>query len=763
MNKDIEQLKSTTFAGHRFTRKQLIQIQQTANTFKNLSLRELGHTICEHLNWYTPGGKHKIQLCLTALEEMQEVGLFKLPEKVKQSKGTLKPIEWTSRTDQPSSELSVTLEQLSPLSIQKVTEKEDIELWNEYVARYHYLGYKRPIGTHLRYFIVSQTNEKQILGCLIFSFPVWSLACRDHWIGWDETQRKRHLNLILNNNRFLIFPWVKVRNLASKALSLATKQVAEDWMEHFGYSPVLIETFVDPQKFTGTSYKSANWTFIGKTEGKSGKARENKEAKKQVYVYPLVSNFRDILMNNKKQQEKKKNYKNKQPSTMDINDPFIILWQHIIDIIFNVAQEFDQKWQKRKRIINTMLLILFIFRLVFSKNKQGYGITIVELWEQCQLMNIALPQEKPVAQSAFSNARKKLDEDIFKAINTQVIKKYDSQVNEQRWKGHRLFGVDGTKINLPRQLLNKPYKTPSDNAYYPQGLVSCLYQLKSKIPYDFDLVSHYNERTVALSHLKLLHKQDIVVYDRGYFSYAMLYYHLDAGIEGIFQLQQNNTKVIDEFFQGDQVDNIVELNVSSKQQKEILSKYPDIQYKPLRLRLIKYVYCDTTYVLGTTLLDNKQYQISELCDIYHSRWGIEELYKVSKSLIDVEEFHAYSERGVKQELFAHFVLITLNRIFTNHVEQEVNIEHETSVYEDNLKTDPKFRVNIKNALVIMARQLESLFFQKAKELTGTINNIVQSISFCKQKERPGRQFERSSHKPVKKWKPSKNIPTAKAA
>ena len=141
----------------------------------------------------------------------------------------------------------------------------------------------------------------------------------------------------------------------------------------------------------------------------------------------------------------------------------------------------------------------------------------MELWDQCRVMNIPLPQQKPIAPSAFSTARKKLDESIFRILNTKIISAYESDLGDQHWKGHRLFAVDGSKINLPRQLLNKPYRTPSDHAYYPQGLVSCLYQLKSKIPYDFDLVSHYNERTLALSHLKVLNQQDLVIYDRGYF------------------------------------------------------------------------------------------------------------------------------------------------------------------------------------------------------------------------------------------------------
>jgi hypothetical protein len=127
-------------------------------------------------------------------------------------------------------------------------------------------------------------------------------------------------------------------------------------------------------------------------------------------------------------------------------------------------------------------------------------------------------------------------------------------------------------------------------------------------------------------------------------------------------------------------------------------------------------------------------------------------------LIDVEEFHAQSERGVKQELFAHFVLITLNRIFANHAEDEIN-ERDESLADERIATpQPLFRINIKNALVTMARNLESLFLQQAKWITQTLNHIIDANSFCKQKERPGRKHERVSKKPVKKWRPSKSKP-----
>ncbi len=760
MSQELETLETTTFNGKRFTRKQLAQIQETVDTFSALSRRELGHTLCEHFQWITPKGSHRIQYCLGALEEMEKIGIIKLPAKINNQKHvTQKKIIWTDRTKEQQ-RICCSLDDLMPINVQTVTEKEDILLWNEFVDRHHYLGYRRPIGNHLRYFI-SKKQDGKILGCMLFSSAVLSLPCRDQWIGWSEKDRRKRLNWILNNNRFLILPWIKVKNLASKVLSAITFQIADDWEQYNGYRPVLLETFIDPAKYKGTCYQAANWQYIGKTaEYKSARGWDKKNiSPKDFYVYPLSRDFRSVLNNEKKPAPiaKRLSFPVLSPKhNMSPDDPFIQLWQKIIDLVVNVADEFDQKWQKRKRVLNTMLIILFIFRLVFSKNKQGYGSTIAELWDQCHMMNVSLPQVQPVAPSAFCNARSKLDESIFKTLNTTIIRTYENGWSEYKWNHHRVFAVDGTKINLPRPMRFYGYSTPSDNAYYPQALVSCLYQLKSKIPYDFDLVVHKDERKVALSHLSALRPNDVVVYDRGYYSYAMLYYHIKRGIHAVFRLPNNTHKVINEFMVSNDTDKVVEIEPSPNSQRDIISKNPDIDFVPLKLRLIKYIISGTTYTLGTTLIDSSNYKTEEFADLYHSRWGVEELYKISKVLIDVEDFHGQSERGVKQELFAHFVLITLNRIFANQAEEGFTQKHNnSSIQEENSDTLYKFKVNFKNCLITVARNMESLFIQQAKIVQKTINKIITFISINRQKERPNRTYKRQSMKPIKKWRPSK--------
>jgi hypothetical protein len=754
MHQNIAALESTTFGGKRFTRKQLTDIQTMVERFPALSRRELGHTICENLRWTTPKGAYRIQACLGALAEMEQAGLIQLPAKQAQKKTRQKPIPWTDRTrEQP--QVTGRLDDLTPIRVQPVTEKAQIALWNEFVDRYHYLGYKRPIGAHLRYFMVA--NDQRLLGCLSFSFAVRSLACRDQWIGWNTKTRTRQLNLILNNNRFLLFPWVEVKCLASKVLSTVARQIGEDWQAHHGYRPVLLETFVNPTRFTGTSYLAANWQRIGQTAGATKPDEPQGTSPKDYYVYPLDKDVRAILNEEKKPARPKKDSPAKaavNTPPLSSDDPFIALWQKIIALVIEVAHDFDQRWRKRRRVIDTLLLILFIFRLVFSKNKQGYATTINELWDQCRRMNVPLPQAQPVAASAMANARGKLDEAIFKTLNAHIIRTYEPTLTEDRWQQHRVFAVDGTKMNLPRPLRTAGYRPPSDNAHYPQGLVSCLYQLKTNIPYDFDLAAHSNERTMALSHLCALRADDVVVYDRGYFSYALLYAHYQRRLHAVFRLKKKVYTAIDAFIMGNETDQVIDIEPSLTRQKELQAQFPEIVFIPLRLRLIKYVVAQTTYYLGTTLLDEARYRTEDFADLYHARWGVEELYKISKVLIDVEDFHGQTERGIKQELFAHFVLITLNRIFATKVEAGFSRKDEQSLPTETV--DRRFKVNMKNALVTLARHLEGLFIRQAELVKTTVNAIMDSLSRCRQKERPNRNYKRRSMKPIKKWRPGRS-------
>jgi len=769
----IETLPKTTFSGRRFTRNQLAEVQETVQMFKNLSRQELALTLCEHLNWKNPGGKLKINSCLTMLEKLEAHGIVTLPTKRKTNAPVRRVPAFEKHPDAPT--INDTLDAISPITLQRITSKEDRECFKAYLQTYHYLDYKHPFGSYLAYFVVSEAQQQK-LGCLLFSASAaWALAPRDKWIGWEKKHRQKLLHLIISNDRFLIFPWINVPNLASQVLSLATKQVGDDWVRAYGYRPVLIETFVDTSKFSGTCYRAANWQYLGKTKGRGyfDPKHECKQSIKDIFVYPLESDWRYTLTNFHRVSSLKKKYRNDIQSshTHCVDDAFVALWQKVAKVIRDVAEQYDEKWRVRKRLINSMLLILLIFRLVSSKNSQSYGTTIDELWDSCRRLELPLPQKSTIASSSFCVARNKLDEVVFKSINQKIIDTYAEQGQDDsyRWLGHRIFAVDGSKLNLPRSLVSCGYKVPSGNANYPQGLLSCLYQVKSQMPFDFDLVSHANERTCARQHLQMLKKNDVVVYDRGYFSYLMLHQHSESEIHAVFRLQENSFNVIQDFFAGPQTDIIATIYPSSTVRKELLREHPGLDIVSLQMRLIKYRIGDETFCLGTTLVDRNRYNRQDFIDIYHARWGVEELYKVSKRIFIIEDFHAKSERGVKQEIFAHFALITMNRIFANQADVDLNQPgNPIDTFEQCFNTEQpssnqqmsRVKTNFKNCIHVFTRSMEQLLLLHAK-IKISVVNAFDFIRGRYQKDRPGRSYVRISMRPETKWRSRKKYKKVK--
>ena len=180
---------------------------------------------------------------------------------------------------------------MQPLSVELVSRTEREPLWDRLVREFHYLGYQNLLGHRLKYLALSRGRPVSALG---FSAPALKLRVRDCFIGWSDQQRKQHLGRLANNSRFLIVPWVRVPHLASHVLGLTIKELKKDWQRLFNAELLLLETFVDPRFFKATSYKAANWQFLGKSFGstKQGTGYVYHGVPKEVYVYVLNKNFR---------------------------------------------------------------------------------------------------------------------------------------------------------------------------------------------------------------------------------------------------------------------------------------------------------------------------------------------------------------------------------------------------------------------------------------------------------------------------------------
>jgi len=277
------------YCGRDFKEDEFTWIRKIIADQPELSRKDLSILFCRTFNWFKPDGGTKDMSCRVAMLRMEKDGHFTLPSPRTKHTAPYKKIRTLWTIEQPeinkkAGEFSLELE---------LVDKSGSALWNEFIDRYHYLGYKTLPGAQLRYFIKA---EGHILALLGFGAAAWKTAPRDKHIGWDRATRKKNLHLVVNNARFLILPWVRSKNLGSKILALVSKRISDDWQERYNYRPVLLETFVEKQRFRGTCYKAANWIEVGETcgKGKLGNS-EGEVPTKTVWLYPLCKDFHSRL------------------------------------------------------------------------------------------------------------------------------------------------------------------------------------------------------------------------------------------------------------------------------------------------------------------------------------------------------------------------------------------------------------------------------------------------------------------------------------
>ena len=160
-----------------------------------------------------------------------------------------------------------TLDEVRPLDLRPVVrETREGKLWNEFIARYHYLGYKTLVGAQMRYAVHDRNGWP--VAMLGFSTAAWKLAPRDRFIGWTPRLREKNLPLVVDNPRFLILPWIEIPNLGSHILAIVRRRLPDDWAERYGTTPVLIETFVETPRYTDAVYRASGWLHVGTTQGR---------------------------------------------------------------------------------------------------------------------------------------------------------------------------------------------------------------------------------------------------------------------------------------------------------------------------------------------------------------------------------------------------------------------------------------------------------------------------------------------------------------
>jgi len=280
-----------TYCGRIFSEAELKLIKNLIRDNPKMNRTELSRQVCRLLGWYKPDNGLKDMSCRVAMLRMEKDQLIVLPASQRKKKQILDR-SFTS-VSEPGTPIVQPVQDLN-LSLNLLSSSTESRRWNEYVGRYHYLGFKPLPGAQLRYYVMHQDQWISVLG---FGAAAWQCAPRDQYIGWSHEQRKKNLQLIINNARYLIFPWVQSKNLASKVLSLVSKRIAKDWYARYRYTPVMMETFVEQNRFLGTCYKAANWVRLGETKGrgKLGPSGKISVPIKDIWVYPLDPAFKKVL------------------------------------------------------------------------------------------------------------------------------------------------------------------------------------------------------------------------------------------------------------------------------------------------------------------------------------------------------------------------------------------------------------------------------------------------------------------------------------
>ncbi len=265
---------------------------------------EIARRVCRALDWRNKQGKLKEMGARVALLKLHRAGWVDLPEPSHRNSNG-------NRTERlarapvplpPKQEICCPLHELGTIILRKVETQEESLLWDGMVDRYHYLGHSPLSGAQIRYLI--ESDQTGVLGAIGFGAGAFSLKARDQWIGWSREQCNLRREQVLNNRRFLILPWIKIPNLASHILSRAARQVQRDFETQYGYRPLLLETFVEQDRFNGGCYRAANWIAVGTTSGRGRNDRTRQRDRtrngpplpiKQIWLYPLHRKVRHYL------------------------------------------------------------------------------------------------------------------------------------------------------------------------------------------------------------------------------------------------------------------------------------------------------------------------------------------------------------------------------------------------------------------------------------------------------------------------------------
>jgi len=285
-----------TYRKKNITQDDLAFIRKVIDKHRSKGRSAISRILCEAWDWRQANGHLKDVVCRGLLLHLERSNLITLPPRIIDNNNNATRRRKSSQITleyQPKP-LKVALSQLAPIEFRQVRRTPEEKLFNNLIRQYHYLGYAQPVGEHLKYVVYAGTR---LLACFVFSSAPYAIDSRDNFIGWSNETRERNRHLLAYNSRFLILPWIEVKFLASHLLAKCARQISRDWQNLYNHPVYWLETFVDTEKFSGTCYKAANWTFLGLTSGRGifNKTREQVTSIKAMYGYPLIRDYKEKL------------------------------------------------------------------------------------------------------------------------------------------------------------------------------------------------------------------------------------------------------------------------------------------------------------------------------------------------------------------------------------------------------------------------------------------------------------------------------------
>jgi hypothetical protein len=417
-----------------------------------------------------------------------------------------------------------------------------------------------------------------------------------------------------------------------------------------------------------------------------------------------------------------------------LNEALVILVRQLLETTWRRDCRNDPSDFTRAGPLTPELLVTLLLFMAGDAGRRGYELLLDAFWEEAARAGIALPREAPVSAAAFCKARRKLKPQLFAALLTIVG---DTISREQAarllWHGRRIFAVDGTRHNLQRSAeLSERFGTPH-GGHCPQTLVSTLYDVIGRMPVAATIAPGAScERQEVLKLIPHLQRGDVLVLDRGYPSFEVLQALRAAGIEFVIRVPRSRSFGAVQVFQDSGGDDYRILVQPSRDAARA-------GVEPIDVRCVSLdVGADDSWLLLTSLR-RCELTLSQLKQVYHLRWEIEEFYKLLKSdAVSLRQLHAKSTLGAEQEILAQLLLTAISRLLMVNAAAE----HNAPLHELSAKA---------GFLALAGSVVRLLLCDDPQRRLEHHDGLLRRLAKRRRKRRPGRSSPRRSFKPGPRW------------